>query len=110
MFGMRDLHLQSVVELRVGLDDCVTDIGLHLGNVVFVAKNQIRFVTKTKPSGTVMAAKAGDVGSPAEMYEVPAGLFSANAASEKTAIDRLDDLLEDEEDEEKQVYDELILS
>ena len=57
-----------------------------------------------------MAAKAGDVGSPAEMYEVPAGLFSANAASEKTAIDRLDDLLEDEEDEEKQVYDELILS
>jgi hypothetical protein len=56
-----------------------------------------------------MAGKVFDVGNPAEMYEVPAGLFSANAESERDAIDKLDDLLEDEWGEEK-TYSELILS
>ena len=53
-----------------------------------------------------MAAKEGDVGSPAEMHE---GSFSADAATETAAIDKLDDLL-DEVEEEKLTYSELILS
>jgi hypothetical protein len=57
-----------------------------------------------------MAGRPYDVGGLAEMYEVPAGLFSANAATETDAIDKLDDLLEDEGEEEKVTYEELILS
>ena len=56
-----------------------------------------------------MEGKEYDIGSPAEMYTVPAGLFSANAATETDAIDKLDDLL-DEVEEEKLTYSELILS
>ena len=111
MFDMHDLHLQSVVELRVGLDDCVANIGVHVGSVVFVARNQIRFATKTKPRVTVMEGKEYyDIGSPAEMYEDPASAFSANPASEREAIGNLRDLLEDEGEEQKVTYEELILS
>jgi len=56
-----------------------------------------------------MASRPYDVGGPAEMYEVPAGLFSANAATETEAISSLTSMLEDE-GAEKETYDELILS
>jgi hypothetical protein len=57
-----------------------------------------------------MAGKVFDVGNPAEMYESSASSFSATAATEREAISNLRDLLEDEGEEEKVIYDELILS
>jgi len=51
-----------------------------------------------------------NVGNPAEMYEGPLSSFSATAATEREAISNLRDLLEDEGEEEKVIYDELILS
>lgn len=57
-----------------------------------------------------MAGKVFDVGNPAEMYEGPASSFSATAATEREAISNLRDLLEPEGEEEKVIYDELILS
>lgn len=60
-----------------------------------------------------MAAKEGDVGSPAEMYEGPASAFSANPASERESIGKLDallKLLEDDPGKETLMYPDLILS